>query len=79
MKSAAALLFLVPACCLAQAKENPAARSLVFIHAPVIDATGSPPRPEMTVVTADGRIAAIGDRQNVPNPRGAAEAAANRR
>src|SRR5262245_32472861 len=34
-------------------------QELIFIHATVIDATGSPPKPDMTVVIRGNQIAAI--------------------
>jgi imidazolonepropionase-like amidohydrolase len=46
------------------AQENP----LVFIHATVIDATGSPAQSDVTVVIRDDRITAIGKSAEVPLP-----------
>ncbi|HEX8456418.1 MAG TPA: amidohydrolase family protein [Pyrinomonadaceae bacterium] len=47
------------------------ARSLVFTHVTVIDMTGAPPKPDMTVVVSGGRIAALGKTGSVRVPRGA--------
>jgi hypothetical protein len=41
---------------------------LVFIHVTVIDATGTPPQPDMTVVISGDRIAEIGLTQHVRVP-----------
>ncbi len=43
-------------------------RALAFTHVTVIDATGSPAQPNMTVVIAGGRIAAIGSSADVTIP-----------
>jgi imidazolonepropionase-like amidohydrolase len=59
--------------------EAPAARSqrassvgaLALTRVTVIDATGAPARPKMTVVIAGGRIAAIGENGKTPIPKGA--------
>jgi imidazolonepropionase-like amidohydrolase len=40
-------------------------RPLAITHVTVIDATGAPARPDMTVVIADGRIAALGKTADV--------------
>ena len=44
------------------------ARPLVFTHVSVIDATGSPPQPDMTVVVTGNRISQIGKSGEVPTP-----------
>jgi adenine deaminase len=41
---------------------------LVFMHVTVIDATGAPPQPDMTVVISGDRIAEIGLTQHVRVP-----------
>jgi imidazolonepropionase-like amidohydrolase len=46
------------------AQENP----LVFVHATVIDATGTPAQPDVTVVITGDRITAIGKSAEVPLP-----------
>src|ERR1051326_4674449 len=43
-------------------------RRLVLIHATVIDATGAPPKPDMTVVITGDRITAIGRTSKVRVP-----------
>lgn len=48
-----------------------AAQPLAFIHVAVIDCTGSAAQPDMTVVTAGGRITAIGKSPAVSVPSGA--------
>ncbi len=65
MRRCVLLLLLLPA--LARAGE----KSLVFDHVTVIDATGSPAQPDVTVAVTDGRIAAIGKAGTVPFPKGA--------
>src|ERR1700680_589909 len=44
------------------AQENPASNRnpLAFTHVTIIDATGSPAQPDMTVVVSDNRITALG-------------------
>jgi hypothetical protein len=56
--SSLALVFL-PALLFAQRKQSPAQKPLVLTHVTVIDTTGPPPKPDMTVVIAGGRIVAI--------------------
>src|SRR5580704_11270955 len=43
--------------------------ALVFTHVTVIDATGAPAQPDMTVVIANGRIAEIGKSASVHVPK----------
>lgn len=45
---------------------------IAFTHVTVIDATGAPPRNDMTVVVSEGKIAAIGQSASVAVPSGAA-------
>ena len=47
------------------------AKPLVLEHVTVIDATGAPPKPDMTVVIAAGRISDIGKSGSVQVPQGA--------
>lgn len=65
MRHCLLLLLLLPA--VARAGEKP----LVFEHVTVIDATGAPAQPDMTVVVADGRIAALGKAGTVALPKDA--------
>ena len=44
---------------------------LAITHVTVIDATGAPPQPDMTVLIVDQRIAALGPSGSTPVPRGA--------
>jgi len=46
----------------------PSAHALAFTHVTVIDATGAPPLPDMTVVIEDKRIVALGKSSNVKPP-----------
>src|SRR5262245_830176 len=46
-------------------------RTLAITHVTVIDATGAPAKPDMTVVITGNRIATIGAARNVVVPRGA--------
>lgn len=48
-----------------------APRNLALIHVTVIDCTGTPAPPDMTVLMAGGRIAAIGKSADVAIPSGA--------
>jgi imidazolonepropionase-like amidohydrolase len=61
-----------PAACLALATflgmEIAAAETLAITHVDVIDATGSPPQHDMTVIVRDGRIAELGKSDAVQAP-----------
>lgn len=63
------LLLSVPS--RAQTKSEPRQESLVFTHITVIDATGSPAKPDTTVVIDGERIVAIGQTGRVGIPRNA--------
>lgn len=56
----------------ALAAVSAAADSLAITHVTVIDATGSPPQPDMTVIVKDGRIAELGKSAAVHAPADAA-------
>src|SRR5580692_5910437 len=47
----------------------PPDETLGFVHATVIDATGSPAQPDMTVIVADRRIVEIGTSASVKVPK----------
>ena len=67
MKRIAALLALCFIPALLQAQEHSAAaKTLVFLHVTVIDATGAPPQPDKTVVIEGDRIVRISSGQSVP-------------
>jgi len=59
------LLFFLPSLLFAQPKQN------VFTNVTVIDATGAPAKPGMTVVISGGRIAALGKTGKVRVPKNA--------
>ena len=44
---------------------------LVLIHATIIDATGAPPRADMTMIISGGRITGLGPSRELPAPAGA--------
>ena len=68
----ASLLSLwLPLLLLAQPKQQPPAKSLVFTHVTVIDATGLSAKPDMTVVITGKRITALGKTSDVRIPRDA--------
>src|SRR6266849_5108367 len=52
--SALLLLSVLPGVLVAQPNRNPRQRVLVFTHVTIIDATGSPAKPDMTVVIIGG-------------------------
>jgi imidazolonepropionase-like amidohydrolase len=64
-------LLLLSALILGQAQPTPKSKPLVFTHATVIDATGAPAKPDMSVVIVDGRIIALGKSGRVRTPRAA--------
>lgn len=55
----------------AQARQAAGSKPLAFTHVTVIDATGAPARPDMTVVISGGRITALGNSRKVRVPKGA--------
>lgn len=65
------LIFIFPALMLAQAGSKTNRPPLVFTHVTVIDATGSAPKPDMTVVIIGERIKAIGKSEEVRLPKDA--------
>ena len=73
MRAALALLSLAILASVALIAQVPAqgARPLAFTHVTVIDATGAPAQPDMTVVTTGSRITAVGRFGAVPVPAGA--------
>lgn len=62
---------LVPALTLAQTERTRESPSLVFNHVTVIDMTGAPSQPDMTVVVVGNRIAALGKAGKIRVPRNA--------
>lgn len=65
------LLLAFAALHLAQAEQSTQPKPLVFIHVTAIDATGSPPKPEMTVVIKGDRITELGPTKRVRVPKDA--------
>jgi hypothetical protein len=63
--SAVLLLLFLPVCLFAQ---QPRTAVLAFTHVIVIDMTGAPPKPDMTVVITGNRITAIGRAGHVRVP-----------
>lgn len=51
--------------------QNSASQSIVLTHVTVIDMTGAPPKPNMTVVIMGNRIAALGKSDEIPLPQNA--------
>lgn len=56
---------------LAQEKQEVRQRTLVFTHVTVIDATGAPPKPDMTVVVSGNRITLTGKTGRITIPKDA--------
>ncbi|HYN25236.1 MAG TPA: amidohydrolase family protein [Pyrinomonadaceae bacterium] len=73
MKKVSSLLLtiLLPSLVVAQTKAIPQSQPLVFTHVTVIDATGAPPMPDMTVVITGDRITKVGRSGQMIIPRGA--------
>jgi len=65
------LLFLLTLFSIAQSTSGTNSPALVLTHVTIIDATGAPPQPEMSVIISAGRIAAIGKSSIVAVPQGA--------
>jgi len=70
MKVLASFLSILAFCMPSFAQEAPPAdqRPLAFTHVTVIDATGAPAKPDMTVVVANNRITSIGKTGQVTVP-----------
>src|ERR1019366_9133007 len=66
-----AFMFLAVVSGFSQQAPSDAQRPVVFTHVSVIDATGSPAQPDMTVLVSGGRIAAVGKAPQVAIPRNA--------
>ncbi len=64
------LILICSSLLLAQQRTN-SRQILVFTHVTLIDATGAEPKPDMTVVIRDGRIAALGRHGKIPPAKGA--------
>jgi hypothetical protein len=62
---------LLPELILAQTKPLAPARPLALVHVTIIDATGAPAKPDMTVVISGGRITALEHSANLTVPVGA--------
>ena len=61
-------VFVLPAVCIAQGAPPTDQRPLAFTHVTVIDATGAPAKPNMTVVVSGNRISSIGKAGQVTIP-----------
>ncbi len=68
---ASVLSLLLPVLQFAQPNQQPPPKSLVFTHVTVIDATGSPAKPDMTVVITGEHIATLGKTGEVRIPKNA--------
>ena len=71
MKYTAALLLTILLPVAIAAQTNAANQPLVLTHVTVIDMTGAPPQPDMTVVVAGNRVAALGRGDEINAPPGA--------
>ncbi len=69
--SALFLLLVLPGALVAQHNRNPRQRALVFTRVTIIDATGAPAKPDMTVVIIKGRISALGEAGKIQVPKAA--------
>ena len=65
------LVCLLPVGLFAQQGDNNRQKALVFTHVTVIDATGAPAKPDMTVVVRGDRIEALGKTANLDTPENA--------
>jgi imidazolonepropionase-like amidohydrolase len=54
-----------------QAKEAAQPQTIIFTHATVLDMTGAPAKPDMTVVIVGNRITAVGKSSNIRLPKNA--------
>jgi len=65
------LVWLLPVGLFAQQEDNNQQKLLVFTHVTVIDATGAPAQPDITVVVRGDRIEALGKTGKLAVPRNA--------
>jgi hypothetical protein len=65
------LLLVTPALFFAQGNLATAQRPLAFTHVSVIDTTGGPLQPDMTIIVSGNRITALGKTGSVPIPKDA--------
>src|SRR5256714_4891305 len=65
------LITLLPTLFVAQTESISQSELLVFNHVTVIDMTGAPPKPDMTVVIAGNRITALGKSGKIRVPKSA--------
>jgi imidazolonepropionase-like amidohydrolase len=70
MRKIIASLLLLPAFLLAGGKADPQQKALVLTHLTIIDVTGGPPKPDMTVVITGDRITGLGEAGKVSVPQG---------
>jgi len=68
MKSRIALILLLPALLLAQSNRNRQTAPLVLAHVTIIDVTGGPSKPDMTVIIRGDRISDIGKTGEITAP-----------
>lgn len=64
------LTFALPILSLAQSNPRSQTQPLIITHVTIIDATGSAPKPDQTIVIVAGRIIEIGKSSKVRGPRG---------
>lgn len=67
-KARTVLSFILIALLFAQSKQAAAPRTLVIIHVTIIDVTGAPAKPDMTIVIAGDRIAELGKTEEIALP-----------
>jgi cytosine/adenosine deaminase-related metal-dependent hydrolase len=65
-----AFLLLAPTLLLAGARTDPQQKALVLTHLTIIDITGGPPKPDMTVVITGAHITDLGEASKVSVPQG---------
>jgi imidazolonepropionase-like amidohydrolase len=71
IKIIAFLLLLFPTLLLAGGSTGPLQKSLVLTHLTIIDVTGGPPKPDMTVVITGDHITDLGEAGKISVPQGA--------
>src|SRR6266480_5135820 len=71
MKKTSVLLLLVmlPGLLFAQPKQHPPSKPFAFTHVTVIDATGAPAKPDMTVVIRGNHISELGKSGEIRIPK----------
>src|SRR5262245_26817719 len=71
IKTIAFLLLLFPTLLIEGGSTDPQQKALILTHLTIIDVTGGPPKPDMTIVITGDHITDLGEASKVSVPQGA--------